>query len=208
EPFLARWLEPLHSRLEVAPPPAWHAYLSLPFGILVGTLGLAWLLSALFPSLQLRKGLHALMSPFAGFHISNPYGLFAVMTTERPEIIIEGSEDGRNWKAYEFKYKPGRLDRAPPFVAPHQPRLDWQMWFAALGSYENNRWIQNLLVRLLKNEKSVIALLAENPFSEKPPRMIRASLYKYNFAASGSGDWWVREPRGDYSPTLERTGDD
>src|SRR5258705_2867534 len=68
----------------------------------------------------------------AQFRLVNPYGLFAVMTTERPEIILEGSADGHTWVPYEFRYKPGRLDRRPAFVAPHQPRLDWQLWFAAL----------------------------------------------------------------------------
>ncbi|MGH9661666.1 MAG: lipase maturation factor family protein, partial [Bryobacteraceae bacterium] len=82
------------------------------------------------------------------FQIVNSYGLFAVMTTTRPEIVIEGSDDGQIWKEYEFTYKPGDLGRRPRFVAPHQPRLDWQMWFAALGGYESNPWFINLIRRL------------------------------------------------------------
>jgi hypothetical protein len=74
------------------------------------------------------------------FRSVNHYGLFAVMTTSRPEIVVQGSTDGQNWLDYGFKYKPGDLKRRPGFVAPHQPRLDWQMWFAALGSYQNNSW--------------------------------------------------------------------
>ena len=81
--------------------------------------------------------------------IVNSYGLFAVMTTTREEIIVEGSNDGVTWQAYEFPYKPGDVCRAPPIVAPYQPRLDWQMWFAALGSYQQNRWFVNFMVRLL-----------------------------------------------------------
>ena len=74
----------------------------------------------------------------APFYLANSYGLFAVMTTSRIEIVVEGSNDGQTWQAYEFKYKPGDLARRPPWVAPYQPRLDWQMWFAALGRYQEN----------------------------------------------------------------------
>src|SRR5439155_6216113 len=56
------------------------------------------------------------------FRSVNSYGLFAVMTTSRPEIIIKGSVDGTEWKTYEFKYKPGDLQRRPRFCWPHQPR--------------------------------------------------------------------------------------
>jgi hypothetical protein len=97
-------------------------------------------------------------------HIVNSYGLFAVMTTKRPEIVIEGSLDGETWKAYEFKWKPGGLKRAPEFVAPHQPRLDWQMWFAALGGYWQNRWILQFMTRLLEGAEPVLRLLGTNPF--------------------------------------------
>src|SRR5205085_7504017 len=86
------------------------------------------------------------------FRSINSYGLFAVMTTTRPEIIIEGSNDRNRWLAYQFKYKPGDLKEKPRFVAPHQPRLDWQMWFAALGDYRQNPWFNNLLYRLSQNE--------------------------------------------------------
>ena len=86
----------------------------------------------------------------APFRLSSSYGLFAVMTTERPEIVVEGSKDGEDWQAYEFKWKPGDPGRAPGFVAPHMPRLDWQMWFAALRSYRGAPWFEQLLVRLLQ----------------------------------------------------------
>jgi hypothetical protein len=80
------------------------------------------------------------------FNLANSYGLFRVMTTSRIEIVVEGSNDGQTWQAYEFKYKPGDLARRPPWVAPYQPRLDWQMWFAAPGTYEQNRWFSNLMI--------------------------------------------------------------
>src|SRR5206468_9024981 len=112
------------------------------------------------------------------FRIVNGYGLFRVMTKERPEIIIEGSADGIDWLPYEFKWKPGRLDRAPGWVAPHQPRLDWQMWFAALGDYRSNPWFMNFLARLLQGAPEVVALLEKDPFPGQPPRQVRAVLYE------------------------------
>src|SRR4029077_1329449 len=87
-------------------------------------------------------------SAIAPFEILNTYGLFAVMTTTRPEIMIEGSNDAQNWLPYEFKYKMGDLSREPRWVAPHQPRLDWQMWFAALGNYRSDPWILQFMLRL------------------------------------------------------------
>ena len=140
------------------------------------------------------------------FRSVNSYGLFAVMTTSRPEIVVEGSEDGANWLPYEFKYKPGDLKRRPDFVAPHQPRLDWQMWFASLGSYQGNPWFLNFCMRLLQGSPEVLALLKENPFPQKPPRYIRASLYDYRFTdlhtLRSEGTWWRRMPKGFYCPVL------
>jgi type IV secretory pathway VirB3-like protein len=138
----------------------------------------------------------------APLRIVNSYGLFAVMTTTRPEIIVEGSNDGVTWAAYEFRYKAGNVMRAPPVVAPHQPRLDWQMWFAALGNYRQNRWFVNFMLRLLQGERSVTGLLQYNPFPVAPPKYIRAQVYLYNFTHSGERAWWRREPRGTYFPAV------
>ncbi len=166
----------------------------------------------------------------APLRIVNFYGPFAVMTTTRNEIVIEGSRDGETWLAYEFKYKPGDVRRAPPFVAPHQPRLDWQMWFAALNvrtgdpdsflpvlrsnpaqlfhlqSYDADAWFVNLLVRLLQGSPQVLALLDKNPFPDTPPRFVRARLYNYHFAEMSApftrGEWWTRNERGLYFPAL------
>jgi hypothetical protein len=136
----------------------------------------------------------------------NAYGLFAVMTTTRPEIIVEGSNDGVAWQAYEFKYKPGDLRRRLPLVAPHQPRLDWQMWFAALSRYEEEPWYQDFCLRLLQGSPAVLRLLAHDPFGGKPPRFVRGVIYRYRFAdvetRRTSGVWWTREPLGVYSPPL------
>jgi predicted DCC family thiol-disulfide oxidoreductase YuxK len=144
-------------------------------------------------------------------YLVNSYGLFAVMTTTRPEIIIQGSNDGENWLPYEFKYKPGDLTRAPTWVEPFQPRLDWQMWFAALGSYQGDPWFVNFVFRLLQGSPQVLRLLASNPFPRAPPRYIRALLYDYHFTdwatKRAEGRWWSRELRGIYLPvaTLSET---
>ncbi len=140
------------------------------------------------------------------FRSVNSYGLFAVMTTSRPEIIVEGSEDGASWLPYEFKYKPGDLKKRPDFVAPHQPRLDWQMWFASLSSYQDNPWFLNFCMRLLQGSPEVLALLKENPFPQRPPHYIRASLYDYHFTGlhtlHSEGTWWHRTQKGFYCPAL------
>jgi hypothetical protein len=140
------------------------------------------------------------------FRSLNSYGLFAVMTTSRPEIIIEGSENGVTWREYEFKYKPGDVTRRPGFVAPHQPRLDWQMWFAALGTYRQNPWVVDLCVRLLQGSRPVLGLLERNPFPNAPPRYIRAMVYDYRFTDFATrrktGAWWRRQEKGEYLPAF------
>jgi len=140
------------------------------------------------------------------FRSVNTYGLFAVMTPTRPEIIVEGSDDGVIWLAYEFKYKPGDVRRRPPWVAPHQPRLDWQMWFAALEGHEQSAWYRRFCVRLLEGSPDVLALLAKNPFPNHPPRYVRGSLYRYRMSDAATrratGAWWTREPLGEYSPAI------
>jgi predicted DCC family thiol-disulfide oxidoreductase YuxK len=140
------------------------------------------------------------------FEIVNSYGLFAVMTTTRPEIIVEGSTDGENWRPYVFRYKPGPLDRAPRWIQPFQPRLDWQMWFAALGSYRQNLWFVGFVVRLLEGSKDVEALIETNPFPDHPPRYIRAMAFDYSFTdfetRRKTGAWWKRQPLGIYLPPV------
>jgi hypothetical protein len=136
------------------------------------------------------------------FHFVNSYGLFAVMTKWRPEIIVEGSNDGHIWLPYEFKCKPGDVRRAPRFVAPHQPRLDWQMWFAALGAEASPAWFTWFCDRLTERSPEVLALLATNPFPDASPRYVRGVLYEYSFTSlrqrRETGAWWRRERRGIY----------
>lgn len=146
----------------------------------------------------------AVVQAFAPFRIVNDYGrdLFAVMTVQRPEIVIEGSADGETWKEYVFRHKPGDPKRAPGWIAPHQPRLDWQMRFAALGTPEDQPWFVPLVAHLLQGSPDAVSLLAENPFPGKPPAFVRASLYLYRFSTPEErrrdGAWWRREFKAPY----------
>ncbi|XP_078333474.1 lipase maturation factor 2-like isoform X2 [Crassostrea virginica] len=158
--------------------------------------------------------LHRYKSYLKDYHLTNSYGLFRRMTGVggRPEVIIEGSNSVESgWKEYEFYYKPGNISRVPPIVAPHQPRLDWQMWFAALGSYQHNTWFVHLIYRLLTGQREVLDLIQHNPFPDKPPKFIRAKLYHYHFTGQTKKDkwyskknWWVREEKSEYFPALEK----
>jgi len=143
------------------------------------------------------------------FELTSSYGLFRRMTGVggRPEIILEGSDHpGGPWKEYDFIYKPGDINAAPRFCLPHQPRLDWQMWFAALGSYNNNPWFISLVLRLLEGRPEVLQLLhPDTPFSSKPPKFIRAQLYIYEFTEAGSSPaaaWWTRRLDREYLPVV------
>ncbi|KAL3842617.1 hypothetical protein ACJMK2_020610 [Sinanodonta woodiana] len=144
------------------------------------------------------------------FQITSSYGLFRTMTGVggRPEVVIEGSNYiDRGWKEYEFLYKPGNVTRRPAIIAPHQPRLDWQMWFAALGNYQRNPWFLHLIYRLFVNQPEVLQLMGQNPFHDKPPKFIRAKLYHYHFTDSSTGPgraWWWREEKGEYLPTITK----
>ena len=153
--------------------------------------------------------IYPLIAPVAEFieplRSVNTYGLFAVMTTTRPEIVVEGSTDGERWEPYEFAYKAGDVRRPPPWVAPHQPRLDWQMWFAALGDASGDQWFQRFCQRLLAGAPDVLQLMAHDPFAGRPPRFVRAVLYRYHYAPADEhrrGIWWTRERLGDYMPPM------
>ena len=145
------------------------------------------------------------------FRIADQYGLFAVMTAARYEIEFQGSNDGTNWTAYPFRYKPQRVDEAPRFFAPYQPRFDWNLWFASLGAWRQYPWVVRTEVLLLRNDPAVVSLLSGNPFGTVPPKRVRAVEWQYWFTSlqqkSATGDWWRREYRGLYGPDLELAPD-
>jgi hypothetical protein len=130
------------------------------------------------------------------FRSVNGYGLFRVMTTERPEIVLEVSTDGSIWKEQEFRWKAGDVLRRPAFVEPHMPRLDWQMWFAALDPDSAQDWLVTLAERLVAGEPAVTRLLGPNPLDGRP-RFVRLAYYQYHFTSSSeraaTGAWWKRE---------------
>jgi len=142
------------------------------------------------------------------FSLTSSYGLFRQMTgvDGRPEIILEGSDNVHGpWKEFEFAYKPGNVSASPLFCLPHQPRLDWQMWFAALGSYQHNPWFISLVHRLLEGKKDVVNLMQPgSAFTSQPPKFIRALLYKYHFSSAGSKDWWERTFEKEYLPIVSK----
>jgi hypothetical protein len=155
-------------------------------------------------------------APIAHTRSFNAYGLFQDMTEERPEIILEVSDDGALFLPLEFTYKPGDPKRRPPFIAPHQPRLDWQMWFAALyPGYDPQRdanpnspmhWFGQFCTALLQHKQPVWDLLEPPPFPIEKITHIRAKLYRYHFTSPEvrevSGEWWERELRGNFSGTM------
>ena len=176
--------------------------------VLVVTLPInVWLIfSAFKPLARPPRVLANVYERLEAFRIVNGYGLFRVMTKDRCEIVLEGSTDGIDWLPYEFKWKPGDVKRAPGWCAPHQPRLDWQMWFAALETPQENPWLIALVFRLLHDSRDVSGLLRRNPFPDKPPRYIRAMFYRYRFTTLDErhqiGAWWKREELREYLPAL------
>lgn len=148
--------------------------------------------------------LRSLVIVTSTFSMINQYGPFGVMTTERREIIIEGSQDGKTWKSYEFNYKPGDLYRSLRWNIPHQPRLDWQLWFAALEKPRPDSWFAAFMARLQEGSPPVLNLLRTNPFPDHPPLFVRAMFYRYDYTRPAvraqTGQIWRRELIGQYWP--------
>ena len=129
--------------------------------------------------------------------IANTYGPFAVMTRNRGEIEIQASMDGVTWFPYEFRYKPGSLDTDLGWLIPHQPRLDWQMWFAALRPERPPFWFYRLIHQLDEASPAVERLFLKVPFSGQRPAYLRARFYRYSYSSPGqraaTGHVWVRQ---------------
>lgn len=185
---------------------AWWVTL-LPLVIVVPS-SIFWIFRSLFEKSKAMDFLLPWMRGLYPFRISNPYGLFAFMTRTRPEIVMEGSDDGILWQEYEFKYKVTSVGQRPPIVAPHQPRLDWQLWFAALETFNDNLWLQNLVTRIFQKSPDVLALMRTNPFPTTPPKYVRFLRYEYEFSKWDNlltrKEWWERKPTGPYGPLFQR----
>jgi Lipase maturation factor len=169
------------------------------------TVQMIWII---FPHAPLPTAPVAALDPF---RIANRYGLFAVMTRGRWEIEFQGSNDGQSWTAYPFRYKPQDPARRPGIYAPYQPRFDWNLWFASLGSWRDNMFVVSTEERLLSGAPDVLRLFAGNPFPGAPPKQVRAVLWQYWFTTLAekrtTGLWWRRKFRGLYAPVLERLPD-
>ncbi|RBP41376.1 lipase maturation factor [Roseimicrobium gellanilyticum] len=214
--FLKRWL-----RWTETPPAAPPTWMLVGQGAVVSLMLLFSIAVAVRENIPKTGALFSTLSDcteyLAPFRTINSYGLFRVMTTERNEIIIEVSDDGAYFQPLEFKWKPRLLDRAPPFVAPHQPRLDWQMWFAAFypgfipqRDLQNPQmaWFGRYLEALLRHDERIYSLMEPPPFPIESIHAVRAKFYRYQFTDAETrqktGEWWTATPLGDYSPTLRK----
>lgn len=199
------YLEPLFGMADSRPTSPWllQVFVSI-VGIIFITLQLLQLWNHFFRNATVGRILYKIYP----YHLANRYGIFAIMTTTRYEISVEGSDDGQIWKEYLFPYKPSELNRRPRQISPYQPRLDWQAWFLPFDYFENAVWFQNFLYRLLEGSPHVLALLRHNPFPDMPPRFIRARMYVYEFSDATTkkrlGYWWVRSFVREYSPVVTK----
>ncbi len=161
------------------------------------------------PVINLISPLQIMNTSFDPLDLVNTYGAFGTVGRERLNVVFEGTDadvpDARAvWKAYPYQALPVALDQRPPQIAPYQPRLDWQMWFASMSTPDQYPWTLHLVWKLLHNDPGALSLFRGNPFPEKPPRYIRAVLYRYEFAKPGNpeGNWWKREALGLWLPPL------
>lgn len=170
----------------------------------------AWLsipvVQNLFSSYQVMN------TSFNQLHLVNTYGAFGSVGKERYELILQGTQEDAitsqtKWNEYEFKAKPGNIYRQLPVIAPYQPRIDWQIWFAAFQRPEQNPWLLHLIWKLLDNDKEALSLLANNPFADNPPKYIRVQFYRYQFTQPGdkSNAYWSRTYIGEWLPPLSRS---
>lgn len=211
--FDDRWLRHVMPR-RMAPsvsPPLGGGDVSAARAVVLTALVLLVAYLSINPVMNLMSPRQAMNTSFDRLHLVNTYGAFGSIGRTRDEIIIEGTDDdaitgATEWRAYEFKCKPGDLARRPCVVAPYHYRLDWQIWFAAMSDYQRNPWLVHFVYKLLDNDRDALGLLANNPFPDRPPRYVRAELYRYQFTKPGdaSGAWWVRSFVEEYLPPLSR----
>jgi len=181
------------------------------FRILTGAIAMLVVVLSIKPLRNLMSSRQVMNTVYNRFHFVGTYGAFGGITRTRYEIVVEGTEDAAitastKWLEYEFKGTPGDTRRMPPQIAPYHLRLDWLMWFAAMGSYQRYPWFVHFIAKLLEGDKAVLSLLKSNPFPNQPPHYVRALLYHYRFSTAEikkkTGQWWVREPVGAYFPAV------
>jgi hypothetical protein len=179
--------------------------------IAVGVLTVIVLALSWRPARNLFSRRQLMNASFETLHLVNTYGAFGAVTRERFEVVIKGTnaevpDANAEWHEYEFKGKPGDVNRHPCIVSPYHWRLDWQMWFAAMSAPEFHPWIFTLVQRLLEREERILRLFARNPFPNAPPKFIRADWYRYQFTKPGDRGWWARTYAGEYLPPITLHG--
>jgi hypothetical protein len=161
------------------------------------------------PVANLLSSSQVMNTSFSRLHLVNTYGAFGSVGRERYELVFEGTTardaaEASEWREYEFPCKPTSVDRRPCVITPYHYRLDWLLWFAAMGNVRQYPWAAHLVWKLLDNDPVVTGLLARNPFESEPPRFVRVELYRYRFAPPGSADWWERERVGSWLDATSR----
>ena len=164
---------------------------------------------SLNPVMNMLSPGQVMNTSFEPFELVNTYGAFGSIGRQRYEVILQGTYDATpgpeaRWLDYEFPCKPGDVNRRPCVIAPYQPRLDWQIWFAAMSDIGSEPWLVHLVYKLLTNDQAVLSLLAQSPFRQGPPRWIRAELYLYEFTRPGEPTraWWKRTRTAPYMPPV------
>jgi hypothetical protein len=197
-----RWRERILERAAGSEPSRLHRGAAVALGILVALLSINPVLNMLSPHQAMNRS-------FDPLHLVNTYGAFGSVGRERYEVVLEGTSDesvgpDTRWQEYDFPCKPGDVRRRPCVISPYHYRADWQIWFAAMSSAERQPWLIHLVYQLLRGDRGPKSLLAVDPFPERPPRYIRAELYRYEFTRPGDGgpDWWRRELAGTYLPPM------
>ncbi|MCB9579651.1 MAG: lipase maturation factor family protein [Polyangiaceae bacterium] len=173
-----------------------------------GVFGVVGLLS-IFPVSNLLSSRQAMNRSFEPLGLVNTYGAFGSVGRKRYEIVFEGTRDAKpdartKWTAYEFKCKPGDPTRRPCWITPYHLRLDWQIWFAAMGQPYQHPWTVHFVEKLLEGDEKTLSLLASNPFPDGPPRVIRAELYRYELSPPGEATVWTRQRVGEWLPPLSK----
>jgi hypothetical protein len=194
---------PLHVP-ELPPVPRAYEFATIGLALLIGILSIQ-------PAVNMLSSRQLMNFSYNPLQLVNTYGAFGSVTETRYEVVVEGTEDAlpgpsTKWREYEFKGKPTDPMQRPPQIAPYHLRLDWLMWFAAMGQYADHPWFVNFAAKLLQNDPAVIGLLRSNPFPGSPPKYVRARLYEYHFTTgeerAQTKAWWKRRELGPWFPEV------
>jgi len=198
--------------IPVSHPTALHAS-TLPHRLALAALTVLVVWLSINPVRNMLSPNQVMNTSYNPFHLVGTYGAFGSITRVRNEVVVEGTDDAElsentKWREYEFRGKPTDTGRLPPQIAPYHLRLDWLMWFAAMGSYNEHPWFIHFMANLLRNDPPTLGLIRNNPFPDHPPRYVRAELYEYHFTTpeerGRTGQWWTRRLVGEYFPAVSR----